>query len=126
MKLTKKQAELLTSREKQMVESKGPWEVKTLVSLIKRTREARDKYRQLEHRQAKAASRRASGSMAAGNARTAQKAELFDRALAGFESALHSLNSESTAAARELKVNARSTARAASAAPTGRSRGTAS
>jgi hypothetical protein len=111
MKLTKKQAELLTSRERQMVESKGPWDVKSLVSLIKRTRDVRDKYRQLDHRQSKAASRQASDSMAAGNTRTAQKAEIFDRALHGFESDLHALNCESTAAARELKVNARSTAR---------------
>lgn len=111
MKLTKKQSELLTARERQMLESKGPWEVKSLVSLIKRTREVRDKYRQLEHRQAKSASRSVSGSMTEGNARTAQKAEIFDRALHGFESDLHALNAESTAAARELKVNARSTAR---------------
>ncbi len=111
MKLTKKQAELLTARERQMVESKGPWDVKSLVSLIKRIREVRDKYRQLEHRQAKATSRRASDSMVAGNTRTTQKAELFDRALHGFESDLHAVNCESTAAARELKVNARSTAR---------------
>lgn len=111
MKLTGRQAELLTVRERQMVESKGPWEVKSLVSLIKRTREVRDKYRQLEHRQAKAASRSASGSMTQGNARTAQKAEIFERALHGLESDLHALNCESTAAARELKVNARSTSR---------------
>ncbi len=111
MKLTKKQAELLTARERQMVESRGPWEVKSLVSLIKRTREVRDKHRQLEHRQAKAASRGAGGSMKPANARTTQKAVIFDRALHGFESDLHSMNSESTAAARELKVNARSTAR---------------
>lgn len=117
MKLTKKQAELLTARERQMVESKGPWDVKSLVSLIKRTREVRDKYRQLEHRQAKAASRSVSGSMTEGNARTAQKAELFDRALHGFESDLHALNSESTAAARELKINARSTARGPGSKP---------
>lgn len=111
MKITNKQAELLTARERQMVQSNGPWEVKALVSLIKRTREVREKYRQLEHRQAKAASRRASDSMTAGNARTTQKADLFDRALHGFEAHLHALNCESTAAARELKVNARSTAR---------------
>jgi len=111
MKLTKKQAELLTARERQMVESRGPWNVKSLVSLIKRTREVRDKYRQLEHRQSKAASRRITDSITTGNARTAQKAELFDRALHGFESDLHALNGESTAAARELKINARSTAR---------------
>ncbi len=111
MKLTNKQAELLTDRERQMVQSKGPWDVKTLVSLIKRTRDVRDKYRQMGHRQSKAASRKASGSMATGNVRTAQKAELFDRALLGFEADLHALNCESTAAARELKVNARSTAR---------------
>lgn len=112
MKLTKKQAELLTARERQMLQSKGPWEVKSLVSLIKRTRDVRDKYRQMEHRQAKAASRQASDSMTVGNVRTAQKAELFDRALHGFEAELHALNCDSTAAARELKVNARSTARA--------------
>lgn len=111
MKLTPKQAELLTVRERQMVESKGPWDVKSLVSLIKRTRDACDKYRQLGHRQAKATSRQATDTMTAANARTDQKAGLFDRALIEFESALHTLNCDSTAAARELKINARSTSR---------------
>jgi hypothetical protein len=111
MKIGAKQAALLSVREREIIQSSPPFQVKPLVALIKRSRDLRDKYRQLQQRQTIAAARSPNRKMSADNVRTAQKAELFDRALAHFESALHALNTESSAAARELKVTARSVAR---------------
>jgi hypothetical protein len=108
MKLTAKQAALLSARERDIIQSGPPFQVKPLVALIKRSRELRDKYRQLGQRQAIAAARSANPKLSGSNARTAQKAELFDRALAHFEAALHALNTESSAAAKALKVTAKS------------------
>jgi hypothetical protein len=104
MKVSAKQAVLLSVREREMVESKGPWQVKQLVTVIKRSRELRDKHRQLAQRQSIAATRRNLQKPEATNIRTDQKAELFDRALKHFEAELDKLNSESTAAARELGI----------------------
>lgn len=104
MKVSAKQAVLLSVREREMIESKGPWQVKQLVTLIKRSRDLRDKHRQLAQRQSIAATRRNLQKPSATNVRTDQKAELFDRALKHFEAELDKLNTESTAAARELGV----------------------
>lgn len=110
MKLSPKQAALLTAREKALVESKGPWQIKDLIAAIKRCRDLRDKQRQLAQRQSIAATRRTGQKPSAANARTADKAEIFDRALKQFEIELHKLNTESTLAARELGVNGRTVA----------------
>lgn len=108
MKLTAKQAALFSARERDILQTGLPLQVKPLVALIRRSRELRDKYRQLGQRQAIAAAHSANPKLSGSNERTAQKAELFERALVQFEAALHALNTESSAAAKELKVNARS------------------
>lgn len=104
MKLTTKQAALLSVRERQLIESKGPWQVKQLADLIRRTRELRDKQQQQIQRQTIAATRSGTRGLGEQSARTQEKARLFDRALQNFEAELHQLNTESTAAARELGV----------------------
>lgn len=104
MKLGAKQAALLSNRERDMLTSKGPWQVKELVSLIKRSRELRDKYRHQAQRQSIAATRRNLQKPDAANARTLEKAELFDRALKQYEAELLSISTACTAALRELKV----------------------
>lgn len=104
MKLGAKQAALLSNRERDMLTSKGPWQVKDLVSLIKRSRELRDKYRHQAQRQSIAATRRNLQKPDAANARTLQKAELFDRALKQYEAELQKISTACTTALRELKV----------------------
>jgi hypothetical protein len=104
MKLTAKQAALLSDRERSMLASKGPWQIKQLVSLIKRSRELRDKYRHQAQRQSIAAANRTLQKPDAANARTLQKADIFDNALKQFEAELAKISSECTAAMRELKV----------------------
>lgn len=116
MKLTSKQAALLSARERDIIQSGPPFQVKPLVALIKRSRELRDKYRQLGQRQDIAAARGANPKLSGNNERTAQKEQLFDRALVHFEAALHALNTESSAAAKELKVTAKSVKPKAAAA----------
>ena len=93
MKLTAKQAALLSDRERSMLASKGPWQIKQLVSLIKRSRDLRDKYRHQAQRQSIAAA-----------SRTLQKADIFDSALKQFEAELAKISTECNAAMRELKV----------------------
>jgi hypothetical protein len=104
MKLTTKQAALLSVRERQLIETKGPWQVKQLADLIRRTRELRDKQQQQIQRQTIAATRSGTRSLGEQSARSQEKARLFDRALQYFEAELHQLNTESTAAARKLGV----------------------
>lgn len=104
MKLTAKQAALLSDRERSMLASKGPWQIKQLVSLIKRSRELRDKYRHQAQRQSIAAASRTQQKPDAANARTLQKADIFDAALKQFEAELAKISSECSAAMRELKV----------------------
>ncbi len=105
MRLSAKQAALLSDRERDMLASKGPWQIKELVSLIKRSRELRDKYRHQAQRQSIAATRRNLQKPAAANARTLEKAELFDRALKQYEDELQKISTACTAALRELKVD---------------------
>lgn len=104
MKLTAKQAALLSDRERSMLASKGPWQIKQLVSLIKRSRELRDKYRHQAQRQSIAAASRTLQKPDAANARTLQKADIFDSALKQFEAELAKISTECTAAMRELNV----------------------
>ena len=104
MKLTAKQAALVSDRERDMLTSKGPWEIKQLVSLIKRSRELRDKYRHQAQRQVIAATQKNLQKPSSANARTMQKAELFDRALKQYEAELGKIGSECTTALRELKI----------------------
>ena len=104
MKLTAKQAALLSDRERSMLASKGPWQIKQLVSLIKRSRDLRDKYRHQAQRQSIAAASRTLQKPDAANARTMQKADIFDSALKQFEAELAKISTECNAAMRELKV----------------------
>lgn len=104
MKLTAKQAVLLSDRERDMLAGKGPWQIKQLVALIKRSRELRDKYRHQAQRQSIAATNRTLQKPDAANARTLQKADIFDNALRQFEAELAKISTECTAAMRELKV----------------------
>ena len=104
MKLTAKQTALVSDRERDMLTSKGPWEIKQLVSLIKRSRELRDKYRHQAQRQVISATQKNLQKPSAANARTLQKAQLFDRALKQYEAELSKISTECTTALRELKV----------------------
>lgn len=104
MKLSVKQAALVSDRERAMLASKGPWEIKQLVSLIKRSRELRDKYRHQAQRQVISATQRNQQKPSAANARTLQKAELFDRALREYEAELSKISTQCTSALRELKI----------------------
>ena len=104
MKLTAKQVALVSDRERDMLTSKGPWEIKQLVSLIKRSRDLRDKYRHQAQRQVIAATRNNLQKPSAANARTLQKAEIFETALKQYESELNKISTECTTALRELKV----------------------
>ena len=98
MKLTTKQAALLSVRERQLIESKGPWQVKQLAGLIRRTRELRDKQQQQIQRQTIVAVRGGTRGPGEQSARSQEKAQVFDRALQYFETELHQLNTESTSA----------------------------
>ncbi|MDZ4047461.1 MAG: hypothetical protein U1E00_03850, partial [Pseudoxanthomonas sp.] len=102
MKISSKDAALLTVRERDMLQSSGPWHVSDLVSLIKRLRDLRDKQRQLGQRQVVASARAAKGKAAPGN-RSVDKGRLLDRALKHFEAELAAINKQSTAAAKALR-----------------------
>lgn len=105
MKLSATEAALLSDRERKMVQSTGPWQVKDLVSLIKRLRDLRDKQRDLEQRQ-RIRSARSTGSKGgrsgSANARTGDKGQVLDRALKHFEAELARLDHDSSEAVRAL------------------------
>lgn len=105
MKLSATEAALLSDRERKMVQSTGPWQVKDLVSLIKRLRDLRDKQRDLEQRQ-RIRSARSTGSKGgrsgSANARTGDKGQVLDRALKHFEAELARLDRDSSDAVRAL------------------------
>jgi len=107
MRITPAQAAVLSERERQLLESRGPYEVKQLVTLIRRTRELRDKQRDLVQRQRVAATTRSRSKDSASVARTVRKEEIFSRALEHFEEQLQSLNRQCTEAMRELSLKAR-------------------
>ncbi len=105
MRITPAQAAVLSARERQLLESRGPYEVKQLVTLIRRTRELRDKQRDLVQRQRVAATTRSRSKDSASVARTLKKEQLFTRALEHFEGQLQSLNRDCTEAMRELSIS---------------------
>jgi len=104
MKLTKKEAALLSDRERALLESKGPWQVKPLAQSIKRVRELRDRAADLLQRQT-IANRQGSGSkrVAAPNARSGDKLAVLDKALAQLRQALEAIDAESSQAIAELR-----------------------
>lgn len=110
MKLTAAEARLLSSAELALVRSKGPFEVKSLVRLIQRLRNLRDRANDLLQRQALAMARDTGskgGQTGNANARSGDKSEVLGRALRYFEEQLAKLDAESTAAMKALKAEAR-------------------
>jgi hypothetical protein len=97
MAFNRRQARALTTRsELDLVSASypdalGKLSPRALKSSITRARNLRDKQRDLLKRQ-KLATRARTGTKVGGNERTAQKAELFDQALARFTRRLNSLN----------------------------------
>lgn len=116
MKLTKKEAALLSDRERALLESTGPWQVKPLVQAIKRVRALRDRAADLLQRQT-IANRKGSGSkqVAAPNVRSGDKLAVLDKALAQLRQALETIDAESSLAIAELR-SAERAARASRAA----------
>lgn len=110
MKLTAAEARLLSTAELELVRSKGPFEVKSLVRLIQRLRSARDKAADLLQRQAIAIARSTGskrGNSGKANARSGDKADVLTRALRHFEELLTRLDAESSAAVKSLKADAK-------------------
>ncbi|MCG6116603.1 MAG: hypothetical protein MEQ07_00140 [Aquimonas sp.] len=110
MKLSRAEANLLSAAELDMVRSKGPFEVKSLVRLIQRLRNLRDKATDLVQRQAIAIARSTGtkrGNTGKANVRTGDKAEVLTRALRHFEEQLAKLDAESSAAVKSLKAEAK-------------------
>lgn len=106
MRISPTQAALLTARERQLLETTGPYEVRQLVSLIKRTRELRDKQRDLAQRHRVAATQRSQSKASAVVARTLKKEQLFGRALLHFEAQLEKIDRECSSAMSELRIGA--------------------
>lgn len=102
MRISSAQAALLNERERQLLDTRGPYEVKQLVTLIRRTRELRDKQRDLAQRHRIAATGRSQSKESAVVARTRQKEQLFDKALQHYQTQLEKLDRECTAAMSEL------------------------
>lgn len=110
MKLSRAEANLLSAAELEMVRSKGPFEVKSLVRLIQRLRNLRDKATDLVQRQTIAIARSTGtkrGNTGKANARSGDKAEVLTRALRHFEEQLAKLDAESSAAVKSLKAEAK-------------------
>lgn len=110
MKLTAAEARLLSTAELELVRSKGPFEVKSLVRLIQRLRNVRDKAADLLQRQAIAIARSTGskrGNTGKANLRSGDKAEVLTRALRHFEELLTKLDAESSAAVKSLKAEAK-------------------
>lgn len=110
MKLTAAEARLLSTAEVELVRSKGPFEVKSLVRLIQRLRNLRDRASDLLRRQAVAMARSTGskgGETGNANARSGDKVEVLGRALRYFEEHLAKLDAESTAAMKALRAEAK-------------------
>ncbi|MBD9369990.1 hypothetical protein [Xanthomonas sp. XNM01] len=124
MRISPAQAALLTARERQLLETTGPYEVKQLVTLIKRTRELRDKQRDLAQRHRIAATQRSQSKASAVVARTLKKEALFERALLHYEAQLEKINRECSSAMSELRIgtSTRKTARTSRTTKTGTAR----
>jgi hypothetical protein len=111
MRLSANEAALLSKRELVLVRSRGPWHVADLAKAIRRTREMRDKQRDLLQRQQLALNsqgRSKGGNAGNANSRTEAKAALLDRVLQEFERRLADLDRESTEASQELLATGRS------------------
>ncbi|MEL1262973.1 hypothetical protein [Pseudoxanthomonas putridarboris] len=102
MRISPAQAALLNARERQLLDTNGPYEIRQLVSLIKRTRELRDKQRDLAQRHRIAATGRSQSKDSAAVVRTRQKEQLFDKALKHYQAHLEKLDRECDAAMDEL------------------------
>lgn len=106
MRISPAQRALLTTREQQLLETTGPYEVKQLVTLIKRSRELRDKQRDLAQRHRIAATDRSQSKASAVVGRTLKKEQLFARALEHYEAQLEKINRECSSAISELRIGA--------------------
>lgn len=118
MKITRAEANLLSAAELDLVRSKGPFEVRTLVRLIQRLRNLRDKAADLLQRQTLAIARSTGskrGLSGKANARSGDKAEVLGRALRHFEELLSQLHEEASAAVKTLKAEAKARPKAKTA-----------
>jgi hypothetical protein len=107
MKLSSADAALLSPEERALVRASGPWQVKDLVRTIERTRRLRDKARDLLQRQTVATRRSGRGNeRKAPNARSADRARVFERALDDFRRQLAALDADSSQAMREVGADA--------------------
>ncbi|WP_447729486.1 hypothetical protein [Pseudoxanthomonas suwonensis] len=104
MRMTPAQSALLNAREKQLLQARGPFEVKQLGTLIRRTRELRDRQRDLAQRQRVAATGQGRSKDSATIARTLRKEQLFSRALEHYEAQLARINRESSDVMGELAL----------------------
>ncbi|RRN59151.1 hypothetical protein EIM48_03700 [Pseudoxanthomonas sp. SGNA-20] len=104
MRMTPAQSALLNAREKQLLQARGPYEVKQLATLIRRTRELRDRQRDLAQRQRVAATTQGRSRESATITRTLRKEQLFSRALEHFEAQLARINRESSDVMGELAL----------------------
>jgi hypothetical protein len=104
MKLSKQEAALLSDRERELLQARGPWQVKPLVRTIERVRALRDKASDLLQRQTIAV-RQGKGAQRPGaaNERSAAKLAVLERALAHFREALEQIDDESTQAVAALR-----------------------
>jgi hypothetical protein len=104
MRLSKKEAALLSDRERELLQAKGPWQVKDLVKTIDRVRALRDKASDLLQRQTIAVRKgKAAQRPGAVNERSAAKLEVLERALSGFRKELETIDAESTQAVATLR-----------------------
>jgi hypothetical protein len=110
MRMTPAQSALLNAREKQLLQTRGPYEVKQLATLIRRTRELRDRQRDLAQRQRVAATTQGRSKDAATITHTLRKEQLFSRALEHYEAQLSRINRESSDVMGELALGNRSAA----------------
>lgn len=118
MKVTRAEANLLSAAELDLVRSKGPFEVRTLVRLIQRLRNLRDKAADLLQRQTLAIARSTGskrGLSGKANARSGDKAEVLGRALRHFEALLSQLHEDASAAVKTLKAEAKARPKAKTA-----------
>lgn len=111
MKLTKKEIALLSDRERALLASNGPWQVKPLVQTIQRVRALRDRAADLRQRQT-IANRQGRGGkrVAAPNVRSDDKLAVLEKALAHLRLALEAIDAESTRAIADLRSAERASA----------------
>jgi hypothetical protein len=104
MKISKKDAALLSDRERELLQTKGPWKVRDLVKTIERVRALRDKASDLLQRQTIAVRRGKGGQRPiATNERSSAKLDLLEQALAHFRKELDAIDVESAQAVSALR-----------------------